>query len=147
MRVATSLLWSSVESTGTGQFMQLLLLVGAANIKKLDYGKTAFGQLPARQFSASNTWMYYTPDNGPVGIANRVHGDNRDPAAVPGATITHLARNLSDQLHEGYSQAYTPTTATELGVYAPIPINVEVIERDEDGKIRDAKVGIEIVGG
>ena len=144
--MATSLLWSSVESTGTGQFMQLLLLVGAANIKKLDYDKTAFGQLPARQFSASNTWMYYSPDRGPVDIVDRVHGDDRDPAAVPGATIAHLARNLSNQLYEGYSQAYTPTTATELGVYAPIPINVDVIERDEDGKIRDANIGIQIVG-
>jgi hypothetical protein len=147
VRVATSLLWSSVESTGTGQYMQLLLLVGASNIKKLDFNKTAFGQLPARQFSASNTWMYYSPDRGPVEFSKRTHGDDRDPAAVPGATITHLPRNLSNQLWEGYSQAYTPTTATELGVYAPIPIHVDVLERDQEGKVRSAPIGIAIDGG
>jgi hypothetical protein len=147
VRVNTSLLWSSVESTGTGQYMQLLLLVGAANIKRLDYGKTAFGQVPARQFSASNTWMYYTPQQGPVPYTSKVWGDARDPSMEFGATLTHMVQGMAGNPREGYSQAYTPTTSKDLGVYAPIPINVDVIERDENGKIRDANNGIHIAAG
>jgi hypothetical protein len=147
VRVGTSLLWSAVESTGTGQYIQLLLLIGAAKVLRLDVNKTAFGQLPARQFSASNTWVYYSPQNGPVPFSSRVLGDARDPAVAAGGSITHLTRELSGNAGEGYSQAYTPTTSTELGVYAPIPINVDIIERDEDGKTRYAPIGITISGG
>jgi hypothetical protein len=147
VRVNTALLWSSVESTGTGQFMQLLLLVGAAGVRKVDYNKTAFGQLPASQFSASNTWMYYTEQAGPVRYANKVWGDDRDPSAEKGGGITHMVSGLVSNPQEGYSQAYTPTTMKDLGVYAPIPINVEVLERDDKGKVREAEIGIEILQG
>lgn len=147
VRVGTSLLWSAVESTGTGQFIQLLLLIGAAKVLRIDVNKTAFGQLPARQFSSSNTWVYYSPQNGPVSFGARVLGDTRDPVAEVGGSITHLTRTLSGTSGEGYSQAYTPTTSTDLGVYAPIPINVDIIERDEDGKLRYADNGIEISEG
>jgi hypothetical protein len=78
VRTGTSLVWSSVESYGSTQFMQLLLVLGAASIKTLDFDRTAFGQLPLRQFSASNTWLYYE-DNGPVNFNNKVLGDGKDP--------------------------------------------------------------------
>jgi hypothetical protein len=78
VRVGTSLVWSSVESYGSTQFMQLLLVLGAAKIKTLDFGRTAFGQLPLEQFSASNTWLYYE-DDGPVSFNNKVLGDGKDP--------------------------------------------------------------------
>jgi hypothetical protein len=147
VRVNTALLWSSVESTGTGQFMQLLLLVGAAGVRKVEYNKTAFGQLPASQFSASNTWMYYTEQAGPVRYSNKVWGDDRDPSAEKGGAITHMVSGLVSNPQEGYSQAYTPTTMKDLGLYSPIPINVEVLERDDKGKVREAEIGIEILQG
>jgi hypothetical protein len=78
VRIGTSLVWSSVESYGSTQFMQLLLVLGAASIKTLDFDRTAFGQLPLGQFSESNTWLYYE-DNGPVNFNDKLLGDGKDP--------------------------------------------------------------------
>jgi hypothetical protein len=78
VRIGTSLVWSSVESYGSTQFMQLLLVLGAASIKTIDYDRVAFGQLPLGQFSAANTWLYYE-DNGPVNFNDKVLGDGKDP--------------------------------------------------------------------
>jgi hypothetical protein len=144
VRVNSALLWSSVESTGSGQYMQLLLLVGAAGVKKLDFGKTAFGQLPAKQFAAASTWMYYAQQNGPVLAQDKVWGNASDPALedIGGGDIIHRLRH-GNSLTEGYSMAFTPTTAKDLGVYAPIPINVDVFERDQDGDLTSHPIGIE----
>ena len=144
VRVNTALLWSSVQSTGSGQFMQLLLLVGAAGVKKLDFGKTAFGQLPLKQLSPASTWLYYSQMRGPVRVADKVLGMSNDPAVENMAAdgIVHRLRHGTG-LTEGYSMAFTPTAAKELGVYAPIPINVEVYERDQDGDVTHAPIGIE----
>jgi hypothetical protein len=147
VRVNTSLLWSSVESTGTGQYMQLLLLVGAASVKRLDLGKTAFGQLPAKQFAQANAWMYYSPATGPVRYSQKLWGDDRDPART-GANTSDIVHRIRDgaSLREGYSMAFTPTTATELGVHAAIPINVELVERDTAGKLVKNNNQINLVG-
>ena len=144
VRVNTALLWSSVESVGSGQFMQLLLLVGAAGVRQLDFGKTAFGQLPVKQLSPASTWIYYSKMRGPVRVADKVLGMSNDPAVEGMAAdgIVHRLRHGVD-LKEGYSMAFTPTTAKDLGVYAPIPINVEVFERDQDGGITSHPIGIE----
>jgi hypothetical protein len=147
VRANTSLLWSSVESTGTGQYMQLLLLVGAAGVRRLDLGKTAFGQLPAKQFAASNTWMYYSEQRGPVRFSQKVWGDKRDPAMEDAGTgdIVHRLRNGSS-LREGYSMAFSPSSMKDLGVYAPIPINVEIYERGPTGNLHAHNIGIHMNG-
>ena len=89
VRLAAALVWSSVESYGSTQFMQLLLVLGAAHIQSLDFERTAFGQLPLGQFSASNAWLYYEP-NGAVKFNDIKLGDGRDPTrpspdGAPGA--------------------------------------------------------------
>jgi hypothetical protein len=143
VRVNTALLWSSVESTGTGQYMQTLVLVGASQVKGINWGKTAFGQLPVRQFGINNAWIYYADTNGPVRFSQKQWGDQRDPAADGQASnaIVHMVEDRTGK-REGYSMAFTPTTATELGVYAPIPINVKVFERDPQGDIEEAPIQI-----
>lgn len=148
VRIGTSLVWSSVESYGSTQFMQLLLVLGAASIKTLDFDRTAFGQLPLGQFSASNTWLYYE-DNGNVKFNDKKLGDNSDPTSdgVPNsANVCQVmfAGNRSD----GYSQAFSPSSLTSIGVYDPIPLNVEIMERDSDGnpRWRDLRVTIETNG-
>ena len=56
--------------------------------------------------------------------------------------IVHRLRHGAN-LSEGYSMAFTPTTAKDLGVYAPIPINVDVLDRDQDGRVTSHPIGIE----
>jgi hypothetical protein len=134
VRVGTSLVWSSVESYGSTQFMQLLLVLGAAKIKTLDFGRTAFGQLPLEQFSASNTWLYYE-DDGPVSFNNKVLGDGKDPTRDGANGADDVCRVMfAKNRRDGFSQTFSPSSLTSIGVYDPIPVNVEVMERRSAGK-------------
>ena len=145
VRVGTSLVWSSVESYGSTQFMQLLLVLGAAKIKTLDFDRTAFGQLPLGQFSASNTWLYYSND-GNVIFDNKKLGDGKDPTRDSAANDSDVCRVMfAKERHDGYSQAFSPSSLTSFGVYDPIPLNVEIMERRSAGKPswRDLRVKIE----
>jgi len=134
VRVSTSLVWSSVESYGSTQFMQLLLVLGAAKIKALDFDRTAFGQLTLGQFSASNTWLYYE-DDGPVSFNNKVLGDGKDPTRDGANGADDVCRVIfAKERRDGYSQTFSPSSLTSIGVYDPIPLNVEVMERRSAGK-------------
>jgi hypothetical protein len=134
VRVGTSLVWSSVESYGSTQFMQLLLVLGAAKIKALDFDRTAFGQLPLGQFSASNTWLYYE-DDGNVNFNDKVLGDGKDPTRDGANGADDVCRVLfAKERRDGYSQTFSPSSLTSIGVYDPIPLNVEVMERRSAGK-------------
>ena len=149
VRLAAALVWSSVESYGSTQFMQLLLVLGAAEIQSLDFKRTAFGQLPLGQFSASNAWLYYEP-NGAVRFNDIKLGDGRDPTrpspdGAPGAE--QVCRVMfANTRGSGYSQAFSPTSLTSFGVYDPIPLNVEIQERRPSGNPQWGPLGVVIRG-
>ena len=145
VRVGTSLVWSAVESYGSTQFMQLLLVLGAASVKTIDYDRVAFGQLPLGQFSASNTWLYYE-DNGPVNFNDKVLGDGKDPTRDGADSAEDVCRVMfAKNRRDGYSQAFSPSSLTSIGVYDPIPLNVEIQERRGSGRPqwRDLQITIE----
>lgn len=148
LRVGTSLLWSSVESLGTTQFVQMLLLVGGGKVRDLAFNRTAIGQLRVQQFSG-NVWVYYNEQGGPVRFkGSRVVGEKNDPAreGASGEDIVHRIKDGSTW-REGYSQVFTPTSMTTCGVYAPIPINVEIMERSGKGEPRWRPLEITLTGG
>jgi hypothetical protein len=146
VRVGTSLVWSSVESYGSTQFMQLLLVLGAASIKTLDFERTAFGQLPLGQFSESNTWLYYE-DNGNVKFNDKVLGDGKDPTRGNNGSehVCRVARIFDKS--DGYSQAFSPSSLTSFGVYDPIPLNIEIQERRSSGRPQWGDLDVTINGG
>ena len=149
VRLAAALVWSSVESYGSTQFMQLLLVLGAAEIQSLDFKRTAFGQLPLEQFSASNAWLYYEP-NGAVKFNDIKLGDGRDPTrpspdGAPGAEDVCRVM-FANTRGAGYSQAFSPTSLTSFGVYDPIPLNVEIQERRPSGNPQWGPLGVVIRG-
>jgi hypothetical protein len=147
VRIGTSLVWSSVESYGSTQFMQLLLVLGAASIKTLDFERTAFGQLPLGQFSESNTWLYYE-DNGPVNFNNKLLGDGKDPTRDGAPGSEDVCRVMfAKSRRDGYSQAFSPSSLTSIGVYDPIPLNIEIQERRNSGKPQWGNLQITIAGG
>ena len=144
VRVAAALVWSAVEGSGSSQFMQLLLTLGAANIKRLDYNRIAFGQLPLGQFSGSNVWLYYN-QNGRVKYNNKILGDGKDPSRDGVAGSEDVCR-ISDR-KDGFSQAFSPTSLTSIGVYDPIPVNVKIQERRSSGREQWRTNGVTIAGG
>lgn len=147
VRVATSLIWSAVHSEGSSQFMQMCVAVGASDIQRIGPGRIAFGQTPIRQLAAGKTWAYFGA-NRPLQFADLIRGDDTDPSRVgeaPG-NAAYRPTLVGDQHADGFSQAFSPSTMTRFGVYAPIPVNVNYIDRDENGDERDAPVGIEIDG-
>lgn len=149
VRVATSLLWSAIESFGTTQYMQLLLLVGAATIREVDFERCAFGQLPVRDFGDANLWIYWEPTNGPVRFGgSKVLGLKGDPAR-DGASSGDIVHRIKDGANwrTGFSQAFSPTSMTACGAWAPIPINVDWMERGQEGRRRWKPLRITLAAG
>jgi hypothetical protein len=146
VRVAAALVWSSVEGSGSSQFMQLLMTLGAARIKRLNYSRIAFGQLPLGQFSGSNAWLYYN-QNGRVKYGDKVLGDGGDPSRDGAAGLDDVdVCRISDR-KPGFSQAFSPTSLTSVGVYDPIPVNVQIQERRPSGREEWGTNGVTIAGG
>jgi len=146
VRIATSLVWSAVESYGSTQFMQLLLVLGAAQIKALDFDRTAFGQLPLGQFSDSNTWLYYE-DSGRVHFKDKKLGNNQDPTRDGAPDSEDVCRVMfAKNRRDGYSQAFSPSSLTSFGVYDPIPLNIEIQERRPSGSPQWGPLGVVIKG-
>lgn len=148
VRVAGSLVWSSVENFGNTQFMQLQMVLGASNIKRIDPDKTAFGQLALSTLNPGLIWIFYKNGTGDPGAL--VFGDNKAgdldlfPESLKGGDGKYVCRVRGKEAL-GFSQAYSPTTSTSLGVYDPIPVNVDVITRNKKGKLRDAPLNIKVV--
>ena len=152
VRVATSLIWSAVQSFGSSQFMQMMAAVGAANIDPagIDFERTAFGQMAIRQFSAQRSWAYFSR-NGNLRFSHLQArpGQGTDPTRTgsPDSGFVYQANLTGSQRAEGFSQAFSPSTMTRCGVYAPIPINVRYLDRNDKGQSTDrdkADLGIEL---
>lgn len=148
VRVATSLLWSSVKSFGSSQYVQMLLLLGAGGIGAIDANRTAFGQTPIRNLIAQNYWLYFRPNNtGIIRGSDLVYGGNgeSDPAAAGvGGNNLYRIDPLSPTVRgDGFSHALSPATSNQFGLYSPVPINADVIIRNEAGAGESAFSGVE----
>jgi len=141
VRVATSLVWSAIESNGTSQFMQLLMVLGASEINAVNFARTAFGDIPLDNFSAANTWAYYRPNGAPL-INNRVRGNSNDPAARGRDGDDAICLIQGDRT--GCSQAFSPNNFSQFGVFDPIPINVKLNARRPNGDSEYDINGIEV---
>lgn len=166
VRVAGSLVWSGIENFGSAQFIQLLLVVGASKIRRIKEEYTAFGQVGLQDFDPALVWMFYKQNNGESGSAlfdDIVFGypTGKQNAAL-GEQLQYLPPRIKDQSNnqpvcrilthnrsyqQGFSQAYSPTTASAFGAYDPVPIFVKYFGRDEDGDEEDAPNRITVVGG
>lgn len=128
VRVNTSLVWSNVLSFGSSQFYQALTVLGAGEIVSIDATKSGFGQSLISQQPSSRTWQYYR-SGATTGLNLPVSSDriNANTATDPGlgSTYVYEVRDGATNV-EGFSQAFSPTAANALGVYAPIPINMVV---------------------
>lgn len=148
VRVGTSLLWSAVYSVGNAQYLQMMAAIGAGNIQAIDYEKTAFGSTLIKLFARNSAWIY-SRNSGSLLFSDKKIGNDRDPAQL----LTSTSRTVYDPVldfnarSEGFSQAYSPSSATEFGIASPVPINVKVYARDAKGAQRSADVRIDVTSG
>jgi hypothetical protein len=150
VRVNTSMVWSAVKSFGSSQFMQMAAVLGASNIDPagIDVARTAFGQATLRQLAAQKYWLYLR-QNGILRFSDLKFGSGTDPTAgaEPASAFVYKASLSGATRTEGFSQAFSPSTATRCGITAPIPINVLYLDRDEKGSSNQrAELGIELNG-
>lgn len=147
VRVAGSLVWSAIENFGSTQFMQLQMVLGASEIKRIDPDKIAFGQLALSTLNPGLIWAFYkngTGNHKSLRFKDRILGDiDLFPEKLKGSDSAHVCR-IRGKETLGFSQAYSPTTSTSLGVYDPIPVNVDVLTRNKKGKKRDAPINIKV---
>lgn len=142
VRVNTSLVWSAVRSFGTSQYMQMLAVIAAGPIGAIDQRKSAFGQTPVRQFVSEKTWSYFNA-SGLVFFKNQISGDGNDPARKGNSQTlqegdpVNQINLIGDERRQGFSQSFSPSTLNRFGIFAPIPINVDVEIRDKDGNLQN----------
>lgn len=150
VRVAGSLVWSAIENFGSSQFMQLLLVLGASKIQSIDYSKTAFGQTGLIDLDQQSVFIFAKTDGTDGGPR---FGDLQSGFGTKSSypqLLTHTDGKPAFQIrrhdgkHKGFSQAYTPTTSTSLGVFDSIPINVNVGSRDKKGREEESNIAIEL---
>ncbi len=150
VRISGSLVWSSVDNYGSSQFMQLLFVLGAAEILNLSTKRTAFGSLSIDQLDPATTFLFYKSAAGgknPV-FDDLERGDlsfyPQDLSRGGRQAVCQVVTTAAPGGTAGFSQAYSPTTSSSLGVYDPIPVNVEMVTRDSEGEEQDALNGIEL---
>ena len=149
VRTGGSLVWSSIENLGSRQLMQLQMVLGASSILKIDPDKTAFGQLALSTLDPGLVWIFYknnSGDSGPLVFNDKLKGNLKlFPKDIyddqPGSTFVC---KIQGNEATGFSQAYSPTASTSLGVYDPIPLRVDVLTRNDEGKNRSAPINIKI---
>jgi hypothetical protein len=140
VRVASLLLWSAILSFGNHQFMRLMMTIGASAIARIDPDRTALGQFPAKDLILSNVWQYYN-QNGATRYSNIVKGQGDDPT-ITYASDTTAKLNGVPGAAEGFSQAYSPTTASAVGVTGFIPVNADVLIVTARGEAQRFPVGV-----
>jgi hypothetical protein len=139
VRVSTSLLWSSVKSFGSSQYVQLLLLIGAGGIGEIDPERSAFGQTPLRDLIAQNYWLYFEPNaTGALRARNLLKGSEykKDPGTDgAGSNTIYRIDPTKGAQGDGFSHAISPSTSNVFGMYSPVAINVNIEVRQADGDI------------
>jgi hypothetical protein len=147
VRVASSLLWSAVHSYGGKQYMQMLATIGSSDITEIAPNRTAFGQVPLRQFVNAGNWLYFR-NGGPVTFNNLLNppGDTSDPSRTgrAGGELAYRPYIVSTESFSGFSQAFSPSSFSEFGITSPIPINVNIFEREDDGSPKGSPNRIEM---
>jgi hypothetical protein len=150
VRVAGSLVWSAIDNFGSAQFMQLLFVIGASRIVALDEKRTAFGSLAIDQIDPATAFLFYK-DGGagrPPKFKDRIYGTlSLYPESLRRLEDQEVCQITTARQDErtgtsGFSQAYSPTTSSVLGVFDPIPVNVEMYTRDGEGEEESAPIGV-----
>ena len=148
VRVNTALLWSAMKSFGSSQYIQMLLLIGAGGIGRIDHERSAFGQTPVRDLVSQNYWLYFK-ENGTGALAKRnLLEDNtnaKDPGGVGGNAdniYRVFERNQLSAVTDGFSNAISPSTSNAFGVYAPVPLNIKIEVRNESGNQERTNMGV-----
>ena len=154
VRVNGSLVWSAVETIGGNHFASMMMVLGAGHIKQINADKTALGQLPLSEFPKERAFVYFknaptsnpdgsdTPTPGTLTLGDLKRGVSAShPYEIYAngtneTSVTSIKANKS--LIDGFSQAYSPSTAIRFGIYDPIPINVDVFARQPDGDLKSA---------
>jgi hypothetical protein len=148
VRVNTALIWSAMKSFGSSQYVQMLLLIGAGGVGQIDYQRTAFGQTPVRDLVSQNYWLYFKENRTGSIVSNHLFKGNssaKDPGAIGGSSdnvYRVFAANSFSEVTDGFSHAISPSTSNGFGVYAPVPINIQVQTRNESGGIIKAFIRI-----
>tara|TARA_B100001093_G_scaffold115424_1_gene107801 strand:+ start:31 stop:4425 length:4395 start_codon:yes stop_codon:yes gene_type:complete len=153
VRASGSLVWSQIENFGSSQFMQLMVVIGASKLKKIDFNSIAFGQKDLSSFEKGSFYVFSKLDGDPgVPTFDQLRAGHDKTAFFPtrlkpdsdAATRPACLIAFQGDKREGFSQAYTPTSATSLGVFDVIPINVDVLSRDEDGEQEQSNIKIKL---
>lgn len=150
VRTSGSLVWSAIDNFGSAQFMQLLFVIGASRIVELDADRTAFGSLALSEIDPSTAFLFYKDEKlgRPPRFRDRVYGElSLYPESLSRKNDQEVCQITTPRKNErsgtsGFSQAYSPSTSSALGIFDPIPVNVKMLTRDSKGREKEAPIGV-----
>jgi hypothetical protein len=146
VRAASSLVWSAVRSYGSSQFVQLLLVLGAGRIARINADKSAFGQVALEDLVTQNKFFYHNNQStGLLTWSDENYGRGNEDPTFYGNSLNNpyrLQPEPSNNRVDGFSQAYSPSTQNAFGIYGVVPINTLVYQRNENGDKISQAVGI-----
>ncbi len=153
VRANGSLVWSQIENFGSAQFMQLMLVIGASKLKRVDFDSIAFGQKNLSNFDKGSFYVF-SKLNGEPGVPkfNEIRAGHEKDTFFPERLTPDDGADkrpacliaFHGDKREGFSQAYTPTASTSLGVFDVVPINVNILTRDSDGDEEESNILIKL---
>ena len=151
VRVSGALLWSAVRSYGSNQFLQMMMLLTGGPITSIDPTKSAFGQTAVRDLMTQNNWVYFNDNaTGVLRWADELSGNQSNDPTKYGIDADNPYRlqpgNDTNTRVDGFSQAYSPSSANVFGVYSPVPVNVVIYLRNENGNKASKNLGISATG-
>jgi len=138
VRMAASLIWSSLLSYGNSQLVKLLFALGGGGIGRINLGKTAFGQTALSGLVAQNFWIYFR-ENTTGAIINsylkpQLYGiDVADPTKIGNESTNVYLIRKGGAVYQGFSHCYSPSSANQFGIYGAVPIHVNLFIRNAGG--------------
>lgn len=135
-RVNTQLVRSAVFSHGRNQYIQLLAVISAGEIGEIKEDITSFGQTLIKQLPYETVWIYRSQGRAPI-FDDLILGSDDDPARKrhnEGSDVYGARLTLDWGNQRGFSQAFSPPSATEFGVTEAIPLGENVVIRNDKGK-------------
>ena len=133
-------MWSSIENKAARN-LRLQMVLGASEIKRIDPDKIAFGQLALSTLNPGLVWVFYkngTGNHKSLRFNDKISGDLKlFPSELKGTDSSHVCK-IRGKEELGFSQAYSPTASTSLGVFDAIPVNVDFTGTTRPGKRRSS---------
>lgn len=137
VRVNSLLLRSAIFSFARSQFAQLMAVISAGDVKKIEPETVSLGQTLASQLPFNTTWLYFAKNKIPQYFDKISENTSTDPSQGPDPITADVYGGkaiLANSQPKGFSQAFSPPSGRLFGLTDPIPLADDLFIRNSQGE-------------